>query len=106
MTIDEYAAWAATMPQPSFGSQAERLAYPALGLAGEAGEVADTVRRSMREGNLERGSPGVRTGRPNLSLDLHGYRAGAFALRSPRPKPGQHKGAARSKITLPFRCGP
>jgi hypothetical protein len=59
MTIDEYAAWAATMPQPSFGSQAERLAYPALGLAGEAGEVADTVRRSMREGNLERGSPGV-----------------------------------------------
>jgi len=53
MTIDEYAAWAATMPQPSFGSQAERLAYSALGLAGEAGEVADTVRRSMREGYLE-----------------------------------------------------
>jgi NTP pyrophosphatase (non-canonical NTP hydrolase) len=55
MTIDEYADWAASVPQPSFSSVAERLAYPALGLAGEAGEVADTVRRSMREGNLEEG---------------------------------------------------
>jgi NTP pyrophosphatase (non-canonical NTP hydrolase) len=53
MTIDEYADWAATVPQPSFGSQVERLAYSALGLAGEAGEVADTIRRSMREGKLE-----------------------------------------------------
>ena len=55
MTIDEYADWAASVPQPSFGSEYERLAYPALGLAGEAGEVADTVRRSMREGILEEG---------------------------------------------------
>lgn len=55
MTIDEYADWAATVPQPGFGSETERLAYMALGLAGEAGEVADTVRRSIREGNLEAG---------------------------------------------------
>lgn len=55
MTIDEYAAWAATVPQPRFGSEAERWAYLALGLAGEAGEIADRVRRSMREGNLEEG---------------------------------------------------
>jgi hypothetical protein len=27
MTIDEYADWAATVPQPSFGSEAERLAF-------------------------------------------------------------------------------
>src|SRR5947209_19900305 len=53
MTIDEFAAWAASVPQPNFASEAERLAYPALGLAGESGEVADTVRRSMRDGNLE-----------------------------------------------------
>jgi NTP pyrophosphatase (non-canonical NTP hydrolase) len=53
MTIDEYADWAATVPQPSFNSEVERVGYLALGLAGEAGEVADTVRRSMREGNLE-----------------------------------------------------
>ena len=54
MTIDEYAAWAASLPQPSFASEAERLAYPALGLAGEAGEVADAVRRSMRDGELQK----------------------------------------------------
>ena len=53
MTIDEYAQWAITTPRPDNGSRAERLAYLALGLAGEAGEVADTVRRSIREGSLQ-----------------------------------------------------
>ena len=53
MTIDEYAQWVATMPLPDIGSRAERLAYMGLGLAGEAGEVADTIRRSIREGVLQ-----------------------------------------------------
>ena len=53
MTIDEYTQWAASMPRPHHGSRAERLAYIGLGLAGEAGEVADTIRRSMRDGKLE-----------------------------------------------------
>lgn len=53
MTIDEYAQWAASTPNPDGASRAERLAYIGLGLAGEAGEVADTIRRSMRDGSLE-----------------------------------------------------
>lgn len=53
MTIDEYAQWAATTPRPDGGSPGERLAYIALGLAGEAGEVADTIRRSIRDGSLQ-----------------------------------------------------
>lgn len=53
MTIDEYAKWAATVAQPALESRAQRLAYLGLGLVGEAGEVADTIRRPMREGALD-----------------------------------------------------
>jgi NTP pyrophosphatase (non-canonical NTP hydrolase) len=52
MTLDEYAQWAAAVPHPDHASRAERLAYVALGLVGEAGEVADTLRRGMRDGLL------------------------------------------------------
>ena len=52
MTIDEYAQWAAGVPQPPAGSRFDRLTYAALGLAGEAGEVADSTRRLMRDGTL------------------------------------------------------
>ena len=52
MTLDEYGEWAATIPKPEHPSRAQRLAYLGLGLAGEAGEVADTLRRGMRDGRL------------------------------------------------------
>src|SRR5271168_4346758 len=52
MTIDEYGQWAAAAPQPDFASRAERLAYLGLGLAGEAGEVADSIRRMTLDGTL------------------------------------------------------
>jgi NTP pyrophosphatase (non-canonical NTP hydrolase) len=52
MTLDEYAQWASAMPRPDCGSRAERLAYAGLGLMGEAGEIADTLRRGMRDGAL------------------------------------------------------
>jgi NTP pyrophosphatase (non-canonical NTP hydrolase) len=52
MTLDEYGEWAATIPKPEHPSREQRLAYLGLGLAGEAGEVADTLRRGMREGTL------------------------------------------------------
>ena len=53
MTIDEYAQWAGSLPRPDIGSRNERLAYLMLGLVGEAGEAADTIRRSIREGSLQ-----------------------------------------------------
>jgi NTP pyrophosphatase (non-canonical NTP hydrolase) len=53
MTIDEYAGWVAAIAQPTLESRAQRLAYLGLGLVGEAGELADTIRRSMRDGALD-----------------------------------------------------
>ena len=52
MTLDEYAQWATAMAKPDLASRAERLAYAGLGLVGEAGEVADMLRRGMRDGAL------------------------------------------------------
>ena len=53
MTIDEYAQWAAAVAKPGgLGSRFEVLAYLGLGLIGEAGEVADTIRRQIRDGAL------------------------------------------------------
>ena len=53
MTLEEYAQWAATVPKPDHTTtRAERLAYVGLGLAGEAGEIADTLRRGMRDGTV------------------------------------------------------
>ena len=52
MTIDEYAEWAAAV-RPAGNTPAERLAYLALGLIGEAGELADTIRKMMREDTLD-----------------------------------------------------
>jgi NTP pyrophosphatase (non-canonical NTP hydrolase) len=53
MTIDEYARWAATVANPArLSSRFEALACLGLGLIGEAGEVADTIRRQIRDGAL------------------------------------------------------
>jgi NTP pyrophosphatase (non-canonical NTP hydrolase) len=53
VTIDEYAQWAAAVAKPGgLNSRFEVLAYLGLGLIGEAGEVADTVRGQIRDGAL------------------------------------------------------
>jgi NTP pyrophosphatase (non-canonical NTP hydrolase) len=52
MTLDEYARWAASVLRPNLAARAERMAYAGLGLIGEAGEVADTLRRGMGDGIL------------------------------------------------------
>src|SRR5262245_43962572 len=52
MQIDDYATWAAKVAEvPAGGTMdRERLSYLALGLAGESGEVADHVKKLLRDG--------------------------------------------------------
>ena len=54
MTIDDYANWAASVGKESAEPTAERLSYLGLGLAAEAGEVADHVKKLLRDGKLDR----------------------------------------------------
>ena len=49
MTIDEYAAWAATLGREPLSANKEMLAYLGLGLAGEAGEVADRLKKLLEK---------------------------------------------------------
>src|SRR5437879_6477734 len=53
MTIDEYAAWAATLGREPLSANKEMLAYLGLGLAGEAGEVADRLKKFLRDGEWD-----------------------------------------------------
>jgi NTP pyrophosphatase (non-canonical NTP hydrolase) len=53
MTIDEYAEWAATVARASRPPATERLCYLGLGLAAEAGEVADHIKKLLRDGWLD-----------------------------------------------------
>ncbi|KQT27453.1 MULTISPECIES: nucleoside triphosphate pyrophosphohydrolase family protein [Bradyrhizobium] len=53
MTIDEYVAWAASIAKVDEHPSNERLSYLGLGLAGEAGEVADHVKKLLRDGWLD-----------------------------------------------------
>ncbi len=52
MEIEEYAAWAARIAKvsPGTGPDRERLAYLGLGLTGEAGEVAELIKKLLRDG--------------------------------------------------------
>ncbi len=56
MTIDEYAAWAAAVAMVSRPPTAERLSYLGLGLAAEAGEVADHIKKLLRDSKLDEGA--------------------------------------------------
>jgi NTP pyrophosphatase (non-canonical NTP hydrolase) len=54
MTIDEYAAWAATIAKVDEHPSNERLSYLGLGLAGEAGEVAEHIKKLLRDDWLDK----------------------------------------------------
>ncbi|MCK1743779.1 nucleoside triphosphate pyrophosphohydrolase family protein [Bradyrhizobium sp. 139] len=53
MTIDEYAAWAAMIAKVDEHPSNERLSYLGLGLAGESGEVAEHIKKLLRDGWLD-----------------------------------------------------
>jgi NTP pyrophosphatase (non-canonical NTP hydrolase) len=53
MTIDDYAEWAASVARVSAQPTAERLSYLGLGLAAESGEVADHIKKLLRDGRLD-----------------------------------------------------
>ena len=53
MTIDDYAAWAAAIAKVSRPPTTERLSYLGLGLAAEAGEVADHIKKLLRDSRLD-----------------------------------------------------
>lgn len=56
MTIDEYADWAATNAGAAAFPSNDKLSYLGLGLAGEAGEVANQIKKLLRDGKFEAGS--------------------------------------------------
>ena len=51
--LASYARWAAGVARSLGGSDHERLAYLGLGLASEAGEVADAIKRRVRDGTFD-----------------------------------------------------
>ncbi|NBB69395.1 MAG: pyrophosphatase [Alphaproteobacteria bacterium] len=48
MTFDDYARWAASVPVPDDGH--DGVLYLALALTGEAGEVCEVLKKSLRPG--------------------------------------------------------
>jgi NTP pyrophosphatase (non-canonical NTP hydrolase) len=54
MTIDDYAEWAASVAKVTADSDNAKLSYLGLGLAAESGEAADTVKKLLRDGKLDR----------------------------------------------------
>ena len=54
MTIDEYAAWAASIAKVDEHPSNERLSYLGLGLAGESGEVAEHIKKLLRDDWLDK----------------------------------------------------
>lgn len=54
MTIDEYAAWASSVAKVDEHPSNERLSYLGLGLAGESGEVAEHIKKLLRDDWLDK----------------------------------------------------
>jgi NTP pyrophosphatase (non-canonical NTP hydrolase) len=56
MTIDDYADWAATIANVAAAPEHAKLSYLGLGLTAESGEVADHIKKLLRDGKLDKGA--------------------------------------------------
>jgi NTP pyrophosphatase (non-canonical NTP hydrolase) len=54
MTMEEYAQWAASVAGVTAEASESKLSYLGLGIAAEAGEVADVIKKWLRDGTLDR----------------------------------------------------
>jgi NTP pyrophosphatase (non-canonical NTP hydrolase) len=54
MTIDDYAEWAARVAKITANPDNEKLSYLGLGLSAESGEVADHIKKLLRDGKLDK----------------------------------------------------
>ena len=90
MTIDEYAEWAATVAKVGEDASKERLSYLGLGLAAEAGEIADHIKKLLRDDRLDRDALADELG------DVVYYWA-CLCVASGR-KPSDVLGASKAKI--------
>ena len=92
MEIAEYAAWAARIARvsPDAMPDRERLAYLGLGLTSEAGEVAELIKKLLRDGAWSPDQLGDELG------DVFYYLAALCVASGHRP--GDVLAASRAKI--------
>ncbi len=92
MELDDYAAWAGHVAKvsPAAAPDRERLAYLGLGLTGEAGEVAELIKKLLRDGAWSPEKLGDELG------DVFYYLAALCAASGHRPS--DILAASRSKI--------
>lgn len=97
MDLDDYASWAARIAKVSPDSMPdrERLAYLGLGLTGEAGEVADLIKKLLRDGTWAPERIGDELG------DVFYYLAALCVAAGHRP--GDILAASRAKIGARLR---
>ena len=94
MDIDEYAAWAATIAKIDEHPSNERLSYLGLGLAGESGEVADHIKKLVRDDWLDK------AGLVDELGDVIYYWAGLCAATGQQPSELLRASAAKIKRRL------
>ncbi len=91
MTLDDYVAWATTIhSKATIGDRDRLLSYTALGLTSEAGEVANEVKRLLRDGTWDADRVAEELG------DVIYYWSRLVATTG--RKPGEILAASRSKI--------
>lgn len=66
MTTNEYQAMAMTTRTPETYDEGKQIIYPALGLSGESGEVADKVKKVLRD----KGGEFTSENRREIALEL------------------------------------